>query len=71
MANTGYECLYPTASSVKKLEICSPSIGFFKYCKPEIDEEIYFLGVAVVLSRFPRTTESANHLSFFLADFSK
>ena len=70
MADTYYNCLYPTASSAKGLEICSPSVGFFKYFKPEIDEEICFLDVAVLLSRVPRSPESASHLSFFLADFS-
>lgn len=67
MADTWYECLHPTASSVEGLEICSPSVGVFKYFEPEIDEEICFLSVAVVLSRFPRSPESANHL-FFLSD---
>ena len=38
MANTNDNCLFPTASSAKGLEISSLSVGFSKYFKPEIDE---------------------------------
>jgi hypothetical protein len=38
MANTNDNCLFPTASSAKGLEISSPSVAFSKYFKPEIDE---------------------------------
>lgn len=71
MTDICYDCLYPTASSAKGLEICAPNVGFFKRFKPEIDGEICFLDVSVVLSRVPRSPESANHLSFFLEDFPK
>lgn len=48
MADTYYDCLYPTASSAKGLEICSPSVGFFEYFKLEIGKEICFLDVVVL-----------------------
>jgi hypothetical protein len=44
MAETYYNCLYPTASSARGLEIWFPSVGFFTYFKPEIDEEDLLLG---------------------------
>lgn len=52
-------------------EICSYSVGFFKYFEPEIDEGIFIFVVAVPLSRVPRSPESPDHLPFFVAHFSK
>lgn len=35
MDDANYNCLYPTASSSKGLQICSPRVGFSKYFEPE------------------------------------